>query len=594
MKRQALVCLFLQLTFEFFSCTNVRILQGSSVDLPCFFPSVSFPDANITWTFNGQTIKASPPPTGSARLIKKGLYVSISPVTPASGGEYMCLASMNDAEMIRIFNLTVDPVHSIIKASGGFDVSLPCYLPSSRPILGNALWFKETIGGKRIQLRLEDDSGNEEKLVLVYPDDHDQTIILKRANAEDSGIYSCESAEGENLHTIHLFVKDPDIPSCEEFNKAPEICQEEERRTAELVLKESMTEFSMKLYSHLKDQHPSNNLLFSPISINGILSLLLLGANGNTRSALERAICLPHNLRCVHFQIKKQREKMAASLQMASQIFYNPQMNMSESFTNQSIDYYEAKPIKLLESSEDNTKMINQWVANKTKNKITNLIDSVSPNAQLVLINAVTFSGQWKFKFNEKPAKGYFTKLNGDLVKVPLVFHSNYMASMSHVPELKAQVAKFLLTGDNSLYILLPPTNTLTDLQEVERRMTDGNVQRMIQQLNASPQPIEVTLPQIKLDVEPDMIALLKKLGLSSLFEGAHLCGFSSERPLVLDEAKHKAFLSLSQRGVEAGAVTTMSFSRSFASFSALRPFILLLWNNEANTPLFIGRVTEP
>lgn len=128
---------------------------------------------------------------------------------------------------------------------------------------------------------------------------------------------------------------------------------------------------------------------------------------------------------------------MAASLQMASQIFYNPrttqqiantlpvfnkinsqlnsyinhnnvsicgmlsflsslssEMNMSESFRNQSINYYEAEPIKLLESSEENTKMINQWVANKTKNKITNLLDSVTPDAQLVLVNAVTFSGQ--------------------------------------------------------------------------------------------------------------------------------------------------------------------------------------------------------
>lgn len=77
------------------------------------------------------------------------------------------------------------------------------------------------------------------------------------------------------------------------------------------------------------------------------------------------------------------------------------------------------------------------------------------------------------------------------------------------------QVAKFLLTGDNSLYILLPNTNTLTDLQKVERGMTDGNVRQMIRQLNAaSPQSMEVTLPQIKLNAEPDMIALLKKLGL--------------------------------------------------------------------------------
>ncbi|XP_017272100.1 plasma protease C1 inhibitor [Kryptolebias marmoratus] len=595
MKQRALVCLFLQLTFELFSCTTIWMLPGSSVDLPCFFPPSYFPDPNITWTFNGQTIQAAPPTSGSAQVIKEGLYISISPVTPASEGEYVCLAKVNNVEVIKTYNLTVYSVRNTIKAPAGSDVYLPCYFSSSGPFEENALWFKETGDGKRKELKPGNDFPENEKLFLLYPEDQDQTIILKSAKSEDSGVYSCESAEGERLHTIQLIVKDAPTHSCKEFNRTSEVCREEDRRTAGPILQESMAEFSMKLYSHLKDQHPSNNLLFSPVSIGGILSHLLLGASDNTRKALERAICVPHDFQCFHFQMKKQRQMLAGSMQMASQIYYNPQMNLSESFTNRSVEYYEAEPTKLLESSEENTKMINQWVANKTKNKITNLIDSVAPDAQLILLNAVTFSGQWKFKFSGKPGKGHFTKLNGDLYKVPFIHHSKYMASMMYVPELKAQVAKFLLSGDNSLYVLLPNTHNLVDLQQVERRMTDENMRHMIGQLNnASPQNIEVTLPLIKLEGEPNMISLLKKLGLSSLFEGARLCGLSSEGHLVLDDARHKAFLALTEHGVEAGAATTVSFSRSFPSFSALRPFVLLLWNDEANMPLFIGRVTEP
>lgn len=51
-------------------------------------------------------------------------------------------------------------------------------------------------------------------------------------------------------------------------------------------------------------------------------------------------------------------------------------------------------------------------------------------------------SGQWKVKFDEKQKKGHFTKLNGDMVKVPILFHHNYMAAMMFVVELKAQVKK--------------------------------------------------------------------------------------------------------------------------------------------------------
>lgn len=76
------------------------------------------------------------------------------------------------------------------------------------------------------------------------------------------------------------------------------------------------------------------------------------------------------------------------------------------------------------------------------------------------------------------------------------------------------QVARFALSGDSSLYVLLPLSNSVLDLQQVEDRMTDTAVHQMINTMKQSPpQLIEVTLPQIKLDVQSDMHILIKKLG---------------------------------------------------------------------------------
>lgn len=45
--------------------------------------------------------------------------------------------------------------------------------------------------------------------------------------------------------------------------------------------------------------------------------------------------------------------------------------------------------------------------------------------------------------------------------------------------------------------------------------MTDSTVHQMIEQMKTiTPQPVEVTLPLIKLDVQPNMNILIKKLGL--------------------------------------------------------------------------------
>lgn len=596
MRLHTVFFLLLQLTFELSSCTPYQVISGYTVELPCPSPQPHSTGATTTWIFNGKDISEQPP--DGVRIEKNGLSLLISPATSANAGQYVCLVRENNIEITRIHDLKVIELLDItLKVNQGSDVYLPCYFPPSSQVKSNALWFKERIGQKT-QLNPEDDTGDNKRISLLYPFDIDQTILIRATVIEDAGIYFCESADGERFSTIQVIVQViPTEPpfSCDKFPRAWEPCQVENSRTEEPMLQESMAEFSMKLYSYLRQSNPSSNLFFSPISISGALYHLLLGARENTRKAIERAVCVPHDFHCVHFQMKKLREKLTDSLQMASQIYYNPQMNLTESFTNQSIQFYEAEPTRLLENSEDNTQIINSWVANKTKNKITHLVDFVPSSTQMILLNAVSFNGQWKVSFNVKPKKGHFIKLDGDMVKVPLIHDQRYLASMTHVTELKAQVLRLTLTDDNSLYILLPRTNKATDLQQLEVKMTDSAVRQMMEEIKTiPPQYIEVTLPQIKLDEQPDMNILIKKLGLSSLFEKPNLCGLNSENMLVLDDVRHRAFLALTEQGVDAGAVSTMSFSRTSPSFNALRPFVMLLWSDKANVPLFIGRVTNP
>lgn len=54
----------------------------------------------------GEDISAQSP--GSARVKKDGLYLSISPVTAANEGEYVCLIKEDKTEMIRTYNIIVD------------------------------------------------------------------------------------------------------------------------------------------------------------------------------------------------------------------------------------------------------------------------------------------------------------------------------------------------------------------------------------------------------------------------------------------------------------------------------------------------------
>ncbi|KAG7241262.1 hypothetical protein INR49_025780 [Caranx melampygus] len=443
MRLQVILCLLLQLTFEFSSCSHLRVISGSRLELPCPSPQPDSAGSTITWIFNGKDI--SEEPSGSVSVKRDGLYLSIFPVSPANNGEYICVVKESNTETIRTYSIVVvDSLELTVKVNQGSDVHLPCSLPSSSEITANALWYKKTDTGiGRMPVTLEDDTADAQRINLLYPLDQDQTILIKEAVTEDSGTYYCETPDGKRLSTIQIIVEViPTKPpfSCDAFPREWEPCQDENSRTDAPMLQESMTEFSMKLYLYLRESYPSSNLLISPISISGALSHLLLGARDKTRKAIERAVCVPHDFHCVHFQMKKLRERLVGSLQMASQIYYDPNMNLTESFTNESVQFYEAEPTRLLNNSEDNTRMINSWVANKTQNKITKLVDSVSPGTQMILLNAVSFNGEWKINFDLKPKKGLFTKLDGDMVMVPLLYHRKYMTAMTYVVELKAQV----------------------------------------------------------------------------------------------------------------------------------------------------------
>ncbi|TUD19549.1 Plasma protease C1 inhibitor [Bagarius yarrelli] len=82
---------------------------------------------------------------------------------------------------------------------------------------------------------------------------------------------------------------------------------------------------------------------------------------------------------------------------------------------------------------------------------------------------------------------------------------------------------------------------------------------------------------------------------LSGLFSDPNLCGLIEQSgSLPVSDARHCAFLSLTEKGVEAGAASSVSFSRSFSSFNVVRPFILMVFNEEIDSLVFMGRVLHP
>nr|QBY91832.1 serpin G1 [Ctenopharyngodon idella] len=587
------------------STCDITVLQYSSISLPCIPDEApTLADSTYTWSFTSAE-------TQQQHILEvNDNILNLRSMNTSDSGQYKCVQEGYKGEirvrLSRTFSIRVEvpPAFQewqVIKVEAKNDVTLPCQVAqsfSSRDTKSPPVVWKRDKG--EVLPKDTDDQEKNKTAQRVFwdtrPDEQDWAIKITEVKEEDAGMYQCVITNSSQMLLVELEVQGPPPPRCLGHTDPWEECLEKDSRSGTAILQESLKEFSTIVYSKLKGSQPKTNLIFSPVSIAAALYNLLLGARAETRAQLEQALKLPTEFSCLHFEMKKVKEVIKDTLSMTSAMFYSPEEELVEAFINQSLEFYDAKPQQLTNDSVLNVKLINEWVAVKTNSKITELIKEVDPSASFVLLNAVYFNGKWKTLFESTNKPEMFTMFSDEAKNVMTLYSTKYSLQMGYFRSLKAEVGKFPLTGKNSLYILLPPTSSERDFLLMEKNINYGNIKEMVSEMSKMPiQTAEVTLPIIKLKETTLLEDLLSNMGVSELFINPNFCGmFPGEQESFVSDIRHSAFLSLTKKGVEAAAATSISFSRSFSTFSALRPFVLMLWNDEADIPLFMGRIIDP
>ncbi|XDV49375.1 hypothetical protein PO909_018641 [Leuciscus waleckii] len=595
-----------------FLCTcDISVLLNSSISLPCLPDDApTLVDSTYTWSFTSDQTQEQ------HILEEKSHILNLRSLNTTGSGQYKCVQEGYKGEdrvrLSRTFTIRVEapPVVQewrVIKVEAKNDATLPCQVAkflSSRETKSPPVVWKREKEEEVVLLKPDKDTDSQGEGDLTpqrvfwdtRPDEQDWAIKISQAREEDAGMYQCVIRDSPKILFVELEVQPPPPPPCLGHTDPWEACLDPDSRSGRAVVQESLREFSTSVYSNLKGSEPKTNLIFSPVSIAVALYNLLLGARNETRTHLEDTLKLPPKFSCSHSEIKNLKQVIKDSLKMASAMYYSPELQLGEAFINQSLEFYDAIPQKLTNDSDLNVKLINKWVEDKTNKKITELIKEVDPLTSFVLLNAVYFNGKWKTLFESTKKRDNFTTFSDEAKDISTLYSSKYRLQMSYLKSLKAEVGKFPLSGKNSLYILLPRTSSEEDFLLMENSINYNTIEEMVSEMNKMPiQTAEVTLPIIKLTETTPLEDLLRNLGLSDLFSNPNLCGmFPDESEAFISDVRHSAFFSLTEKGVEAAAATSISYSRSFSTFSALRPFVLILWNDEAAIPLFMGRIIDP
>jgi len=359
--------------------------------------------------------------------------------------------------------------------------------------------------------------------------------------------------------------------------------------------------FTFNLFNSLPESQ-GKNVMVSPLSISLALSMTLNGADGTTKADMINALGLKElsveEINQVYSDLITALKKADPNVVMnvANSIWIKKNYPVLEPFILTNQKYYDAHVEKLdFNSAALNT--INSWVNEKTNAKIPKILDEISAEEIMFLINAIYFNGKWQVQFEKSQTQdGPFTLASGTLVSVPLMKIKEKFgySEQSGYEALKMPYGR----GKFEMVILLPDVGKSPD--QVMAQLSPSAWQTLKSSLN-SPVKIDVWMPRLKFTWESDLNGILSSLGMAVAFSEsqANFSKINTNDRLFITKVKHKTFVEVNEEGTEAAAVTSVgigvtSVGPGGPEFHAIRPFLFFITEEDTGAILFAGKVENP
>ena len=136
--------------------------------------------------------------------------------------------------------------------------------------------------------------------------------------------------------------------------------------------------------------------MVSPISIYHILSLTANGAANKTLTEMLHALSEKDlsELNKKNSTISSLFAKLQ-SIDLANDVFtsFNPLDEFQTMIKEAKLDYLK------------DANQVNQWCSDATHKKIPKIVDNISPNDKMILINAIYFKGKWQEPFDKNQSR---------------------------------------------------------------------------------------------------------------------------------------------------------------------------------------------
>ncbi len=344
------------------------------------------------------------------------------------------------------------------------------------------------------------------------------------------------------------------------------------------------------------------NAMISPFSISLALAMTYNGANGDTKTAMENTLGL-NNLTVDEININFKQVSDAllhvdnqVEFSIANSIWYRNSFSVFQDFIDVNQDFYSAEVNALNFDNPNSINIINDWVANNTNNKIDKIVDEITPENVMFLINAIYFKGIWKFEFDvTKNITHNFTLFDGSTKQVEMMAQT---ADLKYLYSDNIQMVELPYgQGNWAMDFVLPSSGK--NIDQVINELTNSCWDSWVNYLS-DPIKVTVEIPPFKFGYESELNDVLTAMGMGIAFN-ANTSDFSkinNDYQLYISKVKHKTYVEVNEKGTEAAAVTSVGMETTSAGDERIvvfdKPFLFVIREISTGVILFIGKVENP
>ena len=355
--------------------------------------------------------------------------------------------------------------------------------------------------------------------------------------------------------------------------------------------------FSFDIFRRISAAQPGENVFISPLSASMALGMTLNGAAGETQTAMRGTLGFGS---LSDQEINEAYESLIALLRgidpttdfrIANSVWYRAGFPVEASFVETVERYFDARVEGLDFASSSALSTINGWTSEATNGKIPTILDQITPDNMMFLINAIYFKGSWRSRFDPSATMDApFHAAGGVQQTAKLMYQSTdlpyFETEQFQAVDLQYGNSAFAMT------VLLPRAGV--DIDQLAGSIAESawNGFRKAK--------VNLHFPKVRLEYERIMNPDLTALGMGIAFEAGR-ADFTRLSPLgrelFISFVKQKTFVDINEEGTEAAAATVVAIDLTSAPASydmrVDRPYLVAIRERFSGTILFIGKIAR-